>query len=125
MGTKGELFRIWYALNDKHMDPSVFVLSHLVETTKINYNNVIGVGGIITAIAKGIGFGGKFGILEAHFTGRILELATLVHMKINLIKGDAHCYPYHRKTLFNFLNVRGTTLADRGNLSYDGRERGE
>jgi len=67
MGTKGELFRIWYALNDKHMDPSVFVLSHLVETTKINYNNVIGVGGIITAIAKGIGFGGKV----RHFGGTL------------------------------------------------------
>jgi len=56
------LVTIWYALNNEHVDTCAFIFYYLVENSKISPNNVIVVGGIITAI--GIGLEKKFGTLE-------------------------------------------------------------
>jgi len=48
---KLELFLIWCALTGTHADTKAFIIRHLVEVVKTTHENVIGVGGTITAIA--------------------------------------------------------------------------
>ena len=67
MCKKVDLFNVWCALNDKHVNIGVFILHQLVEFVKIIDKNVIGGGGIAIAIAKGLTLEIKFGTLEANF----------------------------------------------------------
>ena len=48
-------------LNEKYVDTRAFIIHHLVETTKMNHHNVIGIVSTITTIAQGLNNGDKFG----------------------------------------------------------------
>ena len=45
---------------------------------KTTHENVIGVGGMITAIAQALAHGRKFGSLKAHFLGGSFDIATVM-----------------------------------------------
>ena len=75
---KVELFIIWYALTDQHVDMDAFIISHLEQVAKTIHINVIDIGHTITSTAKMLNYEGKFGSLEPHFIGRVLNLSCYV-----------------------------------------------
>ena len=59
------------------MDTEAFIIRLSMAVAKTTHENMIGVGGTITAIAQALNHGGKFGTLEPHFLGGHLDIATL------------------------------------------------
>jgi len=85
-----------------HADTEAFIIHHLVEVAKITHENVIGLGGTITAMAQALGHSGKFSTLEPHLSCGILDIATLAHMTIIDTKGGINKHPHHKQVLFTF-----------------------
>jgi len=73
----------------------------------------------VTAIAKALGYWGKFGSLEAQLLSESLDIATLTHMTIIDTKGDINKYPHYKQVLFTFLDVAYTTILNKQNWNCD------
>ena len=112
---KGELFLLWCALFETHVDIGAFILRHLTEVAKTTHENVISVGATITTIAESLGHSSKFHTLESHFLGGVLDIAALAHMPILDTRGGTIKYQHHKQILFTFPAVTRTAIANKRN----------
>ena len=112
---KAELFIIWCALSGTPIDTGAFIIRHLAEVAKTSNQNVLSVGGTITAIAIALGYSSRLSTLEPHFLGGHLDLVTLHHMHIIDTRRDTIRYPHHKTILFTLPTIERTTVANKRN----------
>ncbi|KAJ8429181.1 hypothetical protein Cgig2_011785 [Carnegiea gigantea] len=120
-----ELFMIWAALHRQAVNTGAFIADHQHEHAKSS-KVVLSDGGIITALAKALGYGAQIASLPIlHRPGR-LDLATCLNMKLFTTHGGGPLWlNHHGRALFPFPNQPRTTVTNPENLIYDDEAAGE
>ena len=100
----GELFFLWAALNRTTVNTGAFIADHLNEHAK-STKVVISDSGIITALAKALGYGAQVAALSVlHQPGRI-DLITCINMKLfKALGGGLLWLNHHGRVLFPLPN---------------------
>ena len=118
----GELFMLWAALHRKAVNTGAFIADHLDEYAK-STKVVISDSGLITALAKALGYGAQLAALPVlHQPGRI-DLTTCINMKLFTAFGGGQLWlNHHDRALFPLPNQPRTTITNLANLIYDDEE---
>ncbi|KAJ8424578.1 hypothetical protein Cgig2_002590 [Carnegiea gigantea] len=121
----GELFFLWVALNRKAVNTGAFIADHLNEHAKYT-KVVISDGGIITALAKALGYGTQVAALSILHQPGYIDLITYINMKLFKVLGGGQLWlNHHGRALFPLPNRPKTTITNPSNLVYDDDVDGE
>ena len=106
-------------MNRLAVNTGAFIADHLDEyakSAKVVLNN----GGIITALAKALGYGAQDAALSILHHPRRFDLITCINMKLFKALGGSQLWlNHHGRALFPLPNRTKTTITNPSNLVYD------
>jgi len=121
---RGELFMLWAALNRVRIYTAFHILTQLEKQTK-SRTSVIAAGGIVTALAHGLGLGNLFPLMPILRDGARLNLEACINMEMFTMVGNQIWLNHHGHTIFPLPHPNHTTTTNEANWSYDNDLDGE